>query len=95
MSDIRARVVAVSVVLLGAAAALMPTSAYAATTKAGKYANCTALHRTYPHGVARTGATDRVRGKTKPVTTFAVNDTVYNASKRLDADRDGVACEKR
>jgi hypothetical protein len=36
-----------------------------------------------------------VRGKTKPVTTFYKNKPWYVANTRLDADHDGVACEKR
>lgn len=63
------------------------------------YTNCTAMHTKYPHGVGKKGAHDRVRGHTKPVTTFVRNTKVYNAAMRvnddLDRDRDGVACEKR
>jgi hypothetical protein len=74
-----------------------PASAALPGVKAAakKYVNCTALQHDFPHGVARPGGTDKVKGKTKPVTTFAVNATVYNANKRLDADKDGVACERR
>ncbi|MBA8793819.1 hypothetical protein FHX74_001424 [Friedmanniella endophytica] len=64
-----------------------------------RYKNCTALHKKYPHGVGKSGAKDRVRGKTKPVTTFKRSTKIYKAvvkaNKRLDADKDGVACEKR
>jgi Excalibur calcium-binding domain len=59
------------------------------------YKNCTDLHRKYKHGVAKQGAKDKVSGSTKPVTTFTVNTKVYNANKKLDRDKDGVACEKR
>lgn len=59
-----------------------------------KYANCTALHRRYPHGVGRRGARDHVSGKAKRVTNFVRNTAVYNANKRLDRDHDGIACEK-
>ena len=59
------------------------------------FANCTALNRTYRHGVARKGARDHVSGASKPVTSFAVNTAVYNANKKSDRDNDGVACEKR
>lgn len=88
-------------IALGAAVALPGTPAFAAAPKAPKapvvkkYVNCTALQHDFAHGVARTGGIDKVTGKTKPVTTFAVNTAVYNANKRLDADNDGVACEKR
>jgi len=58
------------------------------------YANCTALHRVYPHGVGKSGAHDKTTGK--PVTTFTRYLKTYqlNAS-RLDRDHDGIACEKR
>ena len=67
----------------------------AAAATAPHYQNCTILHETYKHGVARKGAHDQVRGSTKPVTTFITNPAVYRANQRLDRDRDGVACEKR
>jgi uncharacterized membrane protein len=67
-----------------------------AEAAAKTYKNCTALNKVYKHGVARKGAKDKVRGSTKPVTTFTVNTAVYNANKKkLDRDKDGVACEKR
>ena len=59
------------------------------------FANCDALHRTYPHGVGRKGARDHVSGRSKPVTNFAVSTAVYNANRKSDRDNDGVACEKR
>jgi hypothetical protein len=59
-----------------------------------KYANCAALHRRYPHGVGRRGARDHVSGNSKPVTTFSRNNVAYNANRRLDRDRDGIACER-
>lgn len=60
-----------------------------------RFANCTALHKVYRHGVGRPGARDKVRGSTRPVTTFTRNLAVYKANSRLDADHDGIACEKR
>lgn len=59
------------------------------------FANCTALNKVYRHGVGRKGARDRVSGSSRPVTNFAVNTAVYNANKKSDRDKDGVACEKR
>ncbi|PZG21437.1 calcium-binding protein [Micromonospora craterilacus] len=59
------------------------------------FKNCTAMHKKYPHGVGKKGARDKVRGKTKPVTNFKVSTAIYNANKKLDRDKDGVACEKR
>lgn len=61
------------------------------------YKNCTNLNRTYPHGVGRANARDRTSGE--PVTNFRRNTRIYNLAmrwnRRLDGDRDGVACEKR
>jgi hypothetical protein len=79
--------------LLGVAAALPSAQAYAAGPK--RYVNCAALQHDFAHGVARVGGKDKVKGKTKPVTTFTVNAAAYNANSRLDADKDGVACERR
>ena len=79
--------------LFAGGAVLVAVPAEAAT--ATKYKNCTALHKKYQHGIAKKGAKDKVRGSSKPVTTFTVNTKVYNANKKLDRDKDGVACEKR
>jgi hypothetical protein len=58
------------------------------------YSNCTALHSDFPHGVGRSGAHDRVRGSTRPVTNFTRNTQVYNQNQGSDRDGDGVACEQ-
>jgi endonuclease YncB( thermonuclease family) len=83
---------ATTAVLLLAGTAV--TSAEASTT-AKTYANCTALNKVYPHGVGKTGAVDRVRGSTKPVTNFTRNNAAYAANTKSDRDGDKVACEKR
>jgi Excalibur calcium-binding domain len=57
------------------------------------FSTCTKMHRSYPHGVGRTGAVDHVKGKSKPVTDFYRSTSIYNANKKLDRDKDGVACE--
>jgi Excalibur calcium-binding domain len=48
--------------------------------------------------VGRAGARDRVKGDTEPVTMFRRSTRLYNTAmrwnKRLDRDKDGVACEK-
>lgn len=79
------------------AAVLTPTGAQAAMP--AKYASCTTLSRSYPHGVGRVGATDRVAGATRPVTTWRRDTAAYNLAmhynRGLDRDRDGVACERR
>lgn len=78
--------------------ALTVHSGFSAAAKAAapkRFANCTALNKVYPHGVGKTGARDKVSGKTRPVTKFKVDTRLYNAQKAtLDRDKDGIACEK-
>jgi hypothetical protein len=57
------------------------------------FANCTAMHTPYKHGVGRTGAREHVTSG-EPVTTFFVSTALYNANGRLDRDKDSVACEQ-
>jgi hypothetical protein len=61
------------------------------------FTNCKALNHRYPHGVGRVGARDRTKSG-DPVTNFTRNTRVYKLAMhynlRLDADKDGVACEK-
>jgi hypothetical protein len=58
--------------------------------------SCPQLNKRYPHGVGRVGAHDKTRGK--PVTTFKRNTSLYRLAvrhnRKLDGDRDGIACEK-
>ena len=89
------RTVAAIALALGlAGVAVAPPAAAAVSFK-----NCTELQKTYKNGVGRANATDKVKGRAKPVTTWKRDTAVYNraikANGRLDADRDGVACEKR
>lgn len=93
----RRRLIAATLITIGVAtgSGLIADAASAKTVPIVHFKNCTAMHKTYPHGVGRKGAKDKVRGKTKPVTTFYVNTTLYNANTRLDADHDGIACEKK
>jgi hypothetical protein len=72
------------------AGVLMPSAADAATAKT--YKNCTALNKVYKHGVGKKGAKDKTSGK--PDTTFKVSASLYNANKKLDRDKDGIACER-
>lgn len=67
---------------------ISPATANAAQT----YSNCASLNADYPHGVGKTGASDSTSGT--PVTSFTVNDDVYNANTKRDRDNDGIACEK-
>ena len=77
------------------AGTVITTSVAAKAAAAKKYANCTALNRAYPHGVGKSGAVDRVSGKTQPVKNFTRNNALYAANAKSDRDKDGIACEKR
>jgi hypothetical protein len=63
------------------------------------YKNGTELHRSYPHGIGRSNATDHVARGAKPVTTWTKDTRGYNLAvsknKSLDADKEGIACEKK
>lgn len=65
----------------------------AATPKV--YKNCTELNKKYPHGVGKKGARDKTSASSKRVTNFKVDTALYNANKKSDRDKDGIACEKR
>ncbi|HEX3686225.1 MAG TPA: excalibur calcium-binding domain-containing protein [Gaiellaceae bacterium] len=91
-------VTGVLVVALGVLAVFgaSPHSAPAATT--AWWTNCTHVHMQYPHGVGKLRAHDHTRSGTNPVTNFKRSTRLYNIgtsyNSRLDADHDGVACEK-
>lgn len=57
-----------------------------------KFKNCTELNRSYPHGVGRPGAVDST--KSRKVTNFHVDQTLYDFNASHDRDKDGIACEK-
>lgn len=87
---------AATALLAGAFAATPVTHASAATVP--HYKNCAALVKQYPHGV-------RVSNKKLnryysngsyhfKATAATVNTKVYNANTHLDADKDGIACER-
>lgn len=59
----------------------------------GKFKNCTALNKRYPHGVGKVGARDKTSGE--PVTNFKRSNRLYQLNKSSDRDKDGIACEKR
>lgn len=77
--------------------ALPPVAAHAAMP--AMYANCANLQKTFPHGVGRVGATDRVAAGSRPVTTWKRDTKAYDRAmgynRGLDRDKDNVACEKR
>jgi hypothetical protein len=63
----------------------------AEAVKLEKFKNCDAVHKKYPHGIAKIGYKNKggaVKGKP------FVNTKLYAfQSKALDRDKDGVACE--
>jgi hypothetical protein len=63
-----------------------------AKTTVKTYQNCTALNKVYKGGVAKYSTTKNKGGKTryKPYASTAL----YNANKKLDRDKDSIACEK-
>ena len=64
------------------------TSANAA---AKVFKNCTELNKVYPGGVALPGAVN-AGGETKLTPKF--DKKLYEANKKSDRDKDGIACEK-
>jgi hypothetical protein len=56
------------------------------------FANCTAMHSKYRHGVGKVGAHDHTSGV--PVTNFYRSNRLYYLNRGLDRDKDGIACEK-
>ena len=97
MSDLgrlRRSAVATAAVVSGLLATAGQPAVAASRPAPRAYANCTALRAVYPHGVARVGAYDVVRGNSKPVTSFAIDSKAYNLNVKSDRDGDSVACEK-
>ncbi|HWJ84011.1 MAG TPA: excalibur calcium-binding domain-containing protein [Cellulomonas sp.] len=80
------------------AAPQVHTSAH--TAKAATFKNCTALNKKYPGGVAKSSKvhnTKTVRGKKVAATSKhkpKVSAALYAANKKMDRDKDGIACER-
>jgi hypothetical protein len=55
------------------------------------FKNCTELNKLYPGGVALPGAVN-AGGETKKEPKY--DKALYNANKKSDRDKDGIACEK-
>ena len=89
------------VLVAAGAIAVGVAEAPAATSYVGPaiWKNCTNVHKRYPHGVGKLRATrssagqHRARDDVQAQHTALQHAMRYN--KRLDADKDGVACEKR
>ena len=77
-----------SIALMASALLLTSNSAQAA---AKVFKNCTELNKVYPGGVALPGAVN-AGGMTKMTPKF--NKALYEANKKSDRDKDGIACEK-
>ena len=62
-----------------------------AQAAANVFKNCTELNKVYPGGVALPGAVNS-GGTTKLIAKF--DKKLYEANKKSDRDKDGIACEK-
>lgn len=92
---LRITLTACLVLSLSTAAAALTGTASAeakAKTKAKTYKNCTELRKDYKGGVAISSSTTNEGGKTKYKP--HVSKELYNANKKSDRDKDGIACEK-
>lgn len=62
-----------------------------------KWKNCAVVNKRFLHGVGKAKAHDKTNGI--PVVTFNRSTKLYRiaikANKRLDGDKDGIACEKK
>lgn len=67
----------------------VPVSSQAAATV---FKNCSALNLKYPFGISLKAAAKNI-GK-GPIETPKVDSKLYAANKKLDLDKDGIACEK-
>ena len=72
---------------LGLTLGVMPSSHAAAKV----FKNCTELNKVYPGGVVLPGAVN-TGGVTKKEPMY--DKALYNANKKSDRDKDGIACEK-
>ena len=70
---------------------LLIPSTYPSFAAAKKFKNCTELNKVYPGGVALPGAIN-VGGTTKQTPKY--DKKLYEANKKSDRDKDGIACEK-
>ena len=75
------------IICLGFALSATPSSQAAAKV----FKNCTELNKVYPGGVALPGAVNS-GGVTKKAPKY--DKALYNANKKSDRDKDGIACEK-
>jgi hypothetical protein len=74
-----------------ALAIIGPSFSIPANAAVKVFKNCTALNKVYPGGVALPGAVNS-GGSTKKEPKY--DKALYNANKKSDRDKDGIACEK-
>lgn len=77
------------ILVLVATVLALPLNSSQAAAKVFK--NCTELNKVYPGGVALPGAVN-AGGLTKLIPKF--DKKLYEANKKSDRDKDGIACEK-
>ena len=84
------KLISVLIAILIVLAGNTPNVAQAIPSK--KFANCAALNKVYPGGVAKSQGVQNKGGSTKKTPT--VNSKVYKENKSKDRDGDGIACER-
>ena len=63
------------------------------------FADCKAVNKVYKYGVGLEGAQNMVKDRKTGIlnpraSKHYVNKAVYDANKKMDRDKDGIACEK-
>jgi hypothetical protein len=90
------RAVAVAALAVATLGTVSAVPASASVGVSGRWKNCTAFNRVYPHGVGRVHAHDHTSGT--PVSDFKRSNHLYAVAMRhnsdLDRDKDHIACEK-
>ncbi len=80
-----------NIVLVTAVIASLSLSGTSANAAPKVFKNCTELNKVFPGGVALPGAVN-AGGETKLTPKF--DKKLYEANKKSDRDKDGIACEK-
>jgi hypothetical protein len=92
--SVRTVLAATTAVVALALVGIGPAEAGGAT---GIYKNCKTYNHQYPHGVGKQHAHDKTNGK--KVRNFKHSNELYMVAmmhnRKLDKDKDGIACEKR
>ncbi len=83
------------IIVIFALSLLGASPVYAVPTQSFK--NCAALNKVYEGGVAKNKKATNRNSKSQPQTskyTPFVSKKIYNMNKRLDRDKDNIACER-